>query len=260
MDPAYITSVNHALMQADVTLFGVYPPLWLQDTNNALKPVLDGMAPFLVSVYMGISMALSLVFLFLLLLRQDVFPEMCVAFILCLVIALPFWYMFPALSPTEAFYIPLFHLPITEHIQTALKTYEPNAYVLEYIRSDAAHVHEVQDSYLFITTMPSMHAAWIAVAAYYLIAVRKTFAVISIPYFFANAVSTLYIMQHYAVDQIAGLLVAVIAIVMARRMQLRPGRHLGFLFEVIRKDVEGLKGEVRRLLISHSGKLESEGA
>lgn len=247
MEPEYIMSVNHALMQADQVLFGVYPPLWLQDQHNVLKPLFDAAAPFIVGIYMNLAVFMSAAFLLLLMFRQHLFLEMFAVMVLCVVLGMPFWYLFPSLSPIEAFFIPLFDLQIAENIQNALATYDPNSYVLERIMDDADFVHSIQSSHMLVTTMPSMHAAWFAMSMYFVVLVWRPFVWAAVPLFFVNAISTLYIMQHYAVDQIAGLLIVVVAIIIARKMKLQPDRHLAFIYEVIREDVEELEKEVRAL-------------
>jgi membrane-associated phospholipid phosphatase len=244
----YIAAVNLALMRADHFLFGVYPPLWLQSSGTALKPFFDTIAPLVVGVYHSIAVILSLGFLCVLIARPKLFLEMFAAFILCMLIGVPFWYFFPALSPIEAYYMPLLNIPVPKDILSILSHYEPNRYVLEYIMEDAAYVHRIKESHMLVTTMPSMHAAWIAMTAYYLTAAWRPFVLIGVPYVLLNAFSTLYVMQHYAVDQIAGFLVAMLAILIARKMHLTPGRHLAFVLKVIGDDVRKLKREAKTFL------------
>lgn len=205
-----INKNNDLLLEADKDLFGVYLPFWFQDRLNPYKPWLDLLARPLVMAYKSLVLALGLLFIVLIVRQEKLFLEMLAVFVLCILFSLPLWSILPALSPIV--YLRPENLSQTPiEIQEVVARYEPNRLLATY-QAQLLHIRaQGPPEFLQITTIPSMHIAW--VTAFLVIAVRayKWLAIVAVPYFVLNIVSTIYTLQHYAVDTPAGIAVALAA-------------------------------------------------
>lgn len=234
------------LLQADREVFGVYLPFWFQQEGNALKTFFDLFSPFLLIVYMSLGLVLLSTFLLLLVRRGDLLLEWLLTCALCLVVSGPLWYIFPAMSPTVTFFSPIVPISIPRAVQEVLALYDPNPILggfLEWrLRMDAL----LPPSILNITAFPSMHIGWVVATVYFLYRLSPSALLFGIPYFFLNAVSTAFTLQHYGVDVVPGTLVVIPAVLLAHLIvRLRFFNEMKTIHSWIQEDLRAL----RRLLL-----------
>ena len=102
-----------------------------------------------------------------------------------------------------------------------------------------------------VTSFPSMHAAWGIILAYFGAALWWPFGIFLIPWAFLNFVSTVYTLQHFAVDAFSGAAAAMIAIALVYILlkferRYYTGRYRPFLIiDMIQADVRSLFGFFR---------------
>jgi membrane-associated phospholipid phosphatase len=214
---ADISQINDRLMQLDYALFGTYPPFWLQAANNIYKTQLDQLALLAIGTYISLSTAFSLVLIALFLTNARRWAQMISAFIACLIMSIPLWYIFPALSPLDAYIRPkIAHAP-SQPIQEAIARYQPNEHLLAFFDRISGQLQD-DNTFYPITSLPSMHTAWVVILAYFMIRARKWLVIIAAPYATLTLFATVYTMQHYVIDVATGLLIAVIAIIAVQRV------------------------------------------
>lgn len=206
--PSTIIAANTLLAGWDTTLFSTSPLIALQ--TFAYYPLIDEL---LVAIYANLVFVFSIVAL-LLVIREELFRKFFFSFLVASLFALPLWYAYPAISPNELYRAQILpsasvafspeeqsivQLPITENLRSFLRSLEGYWSIPE------------KNQYA-ITSFPSMHVTWGFLAAYYATALWWPIGIIMVPYAFVNALSTVYTLQHYAVDSISGIAIAFIAV------------------------------------------------
>jgi len=218
-----ISFFDNFFMQIDKTVFGVYLPFWFQDLNNHHKPVFDFFGLFIVKIYEILAFFLGILFVLLLLFKPNYFCKLSLSFGLTLLISPPLWFLFPAVSPLDAYINNVISTPIPTEIQATVSLYRPNKFVESFLESVKGIDNDINkdakegdgERFFAITTMPSMHIAWSLLILYFGIILWRPAAVFLIPYFLVNALSTVYLLQHYTIDIFGGLIVGVISIWLA---------------------------------------------
>ena len=247
---ADIAANNNTLMAMDKALFNVYPPLWFQQTDNIFKPFFDATMSSWIYLYGLLTIVMTFAFIYLFALNRRLFMQLLTAFFLCMALSFPFWYAFPAISPLVSYWHPIIEQDIPEDVQTQLDQYQPNEILAAYLQRVAEARDSVKDKIIIVTTIPSMHIAWGTLVVYYLSVAWRPFLIGTIPFFLLNNISTLVTMQHYAVDVIAGIIVAVLAIIIARYVPLHRLPQLRPLFNTIEDDVSSLRKQLPKLALT----------
>ncbi len=232
---------NNKLMAVDKWLFGVYVPFWFHQGSNPFKFYFDTTAALFIQAYSALTLVLGFVFLLLIVVNKQYFGQLCVAFIASIVLSAPLWYLFPALSPLEGYLHPRVPGSIPEEIRFALLDYQPSEYVKRWIEGILDRQGEYPDWFLPITTIPSMHVAWVLLAVYFAARAWKPTLLVGLPYFVLNLIGTVYTLQHYAIDLFAGIGIALVAIAISQRFSIHQTATLTTLFRHLDADVKRLK-------------------
>jgi membrane-associated phospholipid phosphatase len=72
----------------------------------------------------------------------------------------------------------------------------------------------------FITSFPSPHVAWGVLIVWFGIELYRRSAVLLVPWGLLNCIGAVFLLQHYAVDAVAGIVVAVAAVFLVRGLVL----------------------------------------
>lgn len=215
-NPSSVARNSYALMEADKALFGTYVPFWFHDGTNILKWLFDGISPILLIIYWSMTKILGASLFLMFVINELVFLRMFLAVFVCLFVSLPVWYAVPALSPLEAYHKPVIEgVPFNESIRQTLRSYAPPRALtgyFSYVQSIAPKNVGREEKFLAITTFPSMHVAWVTVLVFFAGVIAFPTLSIGIPYMLINALAAVYSLQHYAIDAVAGLFIAVLAI------------------------------------------------
>ena len=142
--------------------------------------------------------------------NMHVLREMIAAFCFCVLLMVPFWVAFPALSPQDRFVDNVYHLSIPSQIAAAISTYHPNEQIAAFLAGVRVNKNSLAD--MPTSTMPSAHAAWAVIIGYYLFRGKKWLGWVALPFLLASTAGTVILAQHYFLDIWAGILVAAFAI------------------------------------------------
>lgn len=216
-NPAQIGFNDDWCMRMDKLIFGTHVPFWFQSATNIWRPFFDSLAFILHTSYGYLHFAISIIFLLVLIKNSRMFFKMSLVFMLSLLLSAPVWYYFPVLSPRPRYIENLVQVPIPPEVQTTLEQYQPNEFLRKYFAGFRERERELGErDFYWVTTIPSMHIAWGSMITYFGISLWYPLAVILIPYFVLNGISTLFLLQHYAIDIPAGVIVFGISLVLAR--------------------------------------------
>lgn len=199
----------------DNAIFKTNPGVWL--INNFTATPLEGLFLW---VYNNIFFVFSFIFLLSFLFKKDAFRRLVISFFISWIIAFPLWIFFPALSPDLMFRINSFNLSdlkeaadfngLTPSIQL-----EDNLKIQEEIYKVNL---EPKEKSLPISTFPSMHAAWGTITAYGGVMISPWLGTILIPLAIINYIGAVYILQHFSVDILSGIAVALISIIITEML------------------------------------------
>lgn len=239
---------NNYLMSLDKEIFGVYVPFSLQDVNNPLKPVFDFLSPWFINTYQGLSIVLGVVFIIALISSQKRFYQMFLAFILCGLLSLPFWYYYPSLTPKEAYWASSSFQELTPlNSKEILIQYQPTDSLLKFLGPQNIDNGSVNINSYTITTIPSMHVAWATIALFFAVEISWWLLLILGPYFILNFLATMFTLQHYAVDALVGVFVAIIAILVAKLIIKSKKQNELNISAFIQNDITSLAQIIRKL-------------
>jgi hypothetical protein len=213
--PSYqrVNWTNELLMRADYAIFGSFVPFEAQEL-----PLFHAVAKPLMFCYTSINQVIMLVLLALCVFNYQRCRQFALSFFVVTFLALPGWYALPAICPDEAYRLNIAHVPIP--LDIALETASPIVHLNHDVARFLAGVEPVEsdpaNGVFLITCFPSMHVAWGALAAWYGCMLYSRLAILLIPWAAMNAIAAVVSLQHYAVDAIAGLAVAVVTVLIVR--------------------------------------------
>ena len=236
-----ITNASQLYMSMDNHIFGVYPHLWIQSS------LFNSMDFLLVQTYCKLPLFFTVVLIGLLLFNKKNFREFLIAIFFVPFIAMPFWYILPAVTPDEMYRQNIFSLQSnipTQHEYEAAITSENLKSFLKRLEID---IEKPSQNHPLVSTNPSMHVAWGAIITYFSMILWWPLGFVFIPWLLLNMLSTLYTMQHYAVDLPGGLVCAAMAIIITNRLfkfekKYYTGKYIPLYFvNVIQADIQSLK-------------------
>jgi membrane-associated phospholipid phosphatase len=226
-----VPSTNNILMKIDQSFFHTYLPFWFQLSTNPAKPMFDKMSELLIYTYHSLGYLFGFTLLLLIIINGHSCVRLICSFAVCAFISMPFWYLFPATSPVIAYLHPPSEINIPSDISLVLSNYQPNEALQNFIDSRVR-----SNSTGPYTTIPSMHIAWVTVLVFYTITAWRPLAIVGIPYFFLNILSTVYTLQHYTADIVAGLIIAALATVITKRIKPEKEKSIAFILKIIHTD------------------------
>lgn len=229
---------NGVLFELDKQIFGVYVPFWLSSEANPGKWLVDALAPLLIEVYGMLPLIFGILLFIAFLSSNRIFQQMICASLLSCAIGIPFWYYMPALSPLDAFLFNRTGSVLNVSVEDAIEQYRPAEELGPYFKNME---HVVQGGFFAVTTMPSMHVAWGLIVLYFSICISVRLALFTVPLFLLNVIATMFTMQHYAVDIIAGLIVGAASIALAAYIYRWKPNIFGIPDKVIAADIQSIK-------------------
>lgn len=204
------------LNQLDHALFGFSPFIYFPSTfHSELFEAVIKRAYILLQLVVTGLLILLLVLRRYILLRQFIF-----CFVLSLVIAFPFYAAVPCLDPNNYFVRNLGRHDLAAPMLIELQAYRPSAEVKNVIGLiETSETTETQN--VPISCFPSGHALWSIFVVYFLAIVEPWTLALSLPWIFAVLSGGVYFGQHYVVDYLFALVVAIFCISIANRA-IRP--------------------------------------
>jgi membrane-associated phospholipid phosphatase len=184
---------DDVLIRIDYALFGAHPTVWLERINN---PLLTGLLQAAYISYYGMPIALVLVLYFKG--NKNSFNSAAFAIVLCFYLSYIGYLLVPAVGPRFTL----------SHVQTADLRAGPATLWIQQTLDGLEH--NKTDAF------PSGHTAVALVTLVYSWKYReKALFRILVPAVSALIVSTVYLRYHYVIDVIAGVLLAVLTVLIA---------------------------------------------
>lgn len=206
------TQFDEWLLKADFALFGSYPFISLPTalTNEYAISLLK-------SSYFSLAFVMSTNLIVLYLLRKEwLFRQAILAFLCSLLIGFPLFYAFPCQDPGNYFLRNLRGQTLSHESQQALSEYRPPLAASQTIvRIAEAETNIEKDSTVPISCFPSMHAAWGMFVVYFLFKLSALSLLITLPWFTLLLAGGVYFAQHYVVDYIVAIPVAIASLFLA---------------------------------------------
>jgi hypothetical protein len=255
--PKTVAWADDVLMRADHWIFGTYVPFAMHDGT-----LWNSLATPMLACYLRLTLVLSLVLVGLFILRAERFRQFLLAFVAIVFLAMPGWAALPATTPSEAYRTVRLRKDIPDDI--AKEVAGPLNHLGDATVVFLDIIERMQSDpwvgrYL-ITSFPSPHVAWGIIIVWFGIELYRKSIVLLLPWGLLNCIGAVYSLQHYAVDAIAGIVVAIAAVGLVRGLIALEAKHgigapRGYgLAKAMQKDVEvlgrwvwpWLKGKTRR--------------
>lgn len=244
--PRDVIQNSQTLMRIDYEIFSVYPTIWLHEAQNQFALFLNEIAPFIVRSYAHLGALISILLLSALAYKPAIFFRVVIVFSLSVFASLPFWVAFPAVTPNEAFFSNKIQAEIPQAVAVELKNFSPSPYMDGIFRQIADGRNTGIDGYYGITTIPSMHITWSVFVLFYGILLYKKFAYYLVPYFILNAFSTVYLLQHFTLDIVAGLIMGGVLVLLVESSKSKTPRMVLLASKSLRMDIDYFTGALKK--------------
>jgi hypothetical protein len=167
--------------------------------------------------YVSLSTVIGIFLLFLLFKKYKYLLRLSIAaFIFSFIFSYPLFYLLPATGPLYSLIINVRKDTLPEDISTSVSSYRPSAYtekindvILTY------YVNPKKDNSSAVSCIPSMHATWAIIVLYFLYRVRRKTLLLTIPWIILMLTGGLYFSQHYFVDYLTSIPIAMLSILCA---------------------------------------------
>lgn len=164
--------------------------------------------------YLSLALMMSGLLVWLFLLKKETLFRLAVtAFIFSYVFSYPLFYLMPCQAPSVYFVLNEKNFPTTPKIQAEMDTYKPSSFTTEKINKIVnSSVSPDKDDAVPISCFPSMHAVWSLIVIYFLARISRYTILFSVPWLVLNLSGGLYFAQHYLVDYIVAIPIAMLSI------------------------------------------------
>lgn len=226
---------SNQMMNIDFNIFKTYPPFTLQilGKSHFIEVIL---------IYSYASLfTLVPVFIPFSLLKKNVFRGFILSFFLSYALAWPLWYINPIIQPALMYKDNILQEQIPTAIKLAIVQNKPTNYNESVISDyDKLWIDKTGKSFS-VSNNPSMHVAWGLILTWYSIMLFPYIGFIAVPWYVFNVLGTMYTMQHYGIDVINGLGLAIITIFIVEKLlhyettYLRDEYKLLSIFNLIKK-------------------------
>ena len=197
--------IDVTLLNIEKAMFGNYGfMIW------TAAPYPDLFARFIVISFEGMSGILIAAAIAIACVRRDVLRHLAAAFCLAMLLMVPLWLVFPALSPQDRFIDNVYHLSVPTEIASAVSNFHPVPPIGDFLAKVRAGKQRLAD--LPTSTMPSAHTAWAVLVGWYLFRAKKWFGWIALPFLIGSTLGTIILAQHYFLDPVIGFVIAGFAI------------------------------------------------
>ena len=200
--PDNIILWSDTFMDMDKKIFDVYPAFFMyQHYNAVLEKIIVWTYNFLPIVAAGWTgfLIASQRIIELRLWSKRIF--------LALGICIPLWIVFPAGQPLSMYVVNVFDRPISAEIAESIAKGPPSSFLNQSTLLYADMRIDPTEAHHDVSNFPSMHAIWgLLLFASFARVFRSRY--LSLLLFFiacANMLGAIYLLQHYAVDMIAGI-------------------------------------------------------
>ena len=236
----HVISASIRLMHLDFIVFSTYPPIWFHTNQNPLYDKFYFFHFILVNIYAYLSIVMGAVSLSLIYFNPKSFYKFILGLLIVSMFSIPIWYLVPAVSPQELFLDDKFLFSIPEEFLYYLQLFIPQAEMVAEMQKYKDMWNSNNNGYFAITTFPSMHVGWSLIVMYYGSRLSKYLVLPLWGFFILTCISTVYLLQHYAVDSIAGIIIGIISIVVLEKYIKDTPLSITLINESMRDDTHAL--------------------
>ncbi len=206
------TRIDELFLRADFAIFSAYPFIFLP-TKFANEYVVS----LLKSAYFSLAFIMSANLILLYLLKKEgLFRQAILTFLISIVIGFPLFFTFPCQDPGNYFLRNLHGRSLSPEVHQAIKEYHPSIITSQIVRQIAqAETNVEKDNTVPISCFPSMHAVWGMFVIYFLFKLAPFSLAITIPWLLLLLTGGVYFAQHYVVDYIVAIPVAIASLFLA---------------------------------------------
>ena len=239
-DLVWTGTVTQKLMDMDLAIFGSYPIFVLNDRLGSHR-----MDSLTTGAYSQLFTLVGLLFLALLVsARSLLLRRFVLAFFLCALLAVPFWFLWPALSPRIMYQKNILKQEVPQDIAQGFAALESRPQLEAFLVATDRYWIDPNARRYPISSNPSLHLGWAVVVLGCTFAYSRLLGWILVPWFSLNALATVYTLQHFAVDAIFGLLLGIVALRLASLfLAIRPspeGQEIPGVNQLIKADLAGV--------------------
>ncbi|MDQ5951962.1 MAG: hypothetical protein QG626_89 [Patescibacteria group bacterium] len=209
------------LNQLDNLIFGYSP--FLHFPTLYQTPIFEQV----ISVsYVYLTHVIALTLVLCLLFKKTIFIRLfTLSFLLSLILGFPMYAAVPCQDPNNYFIQQQNSDVLSDDMQEQLAAYAPS----EMVSRMTTRIRDLEqfgdDGAPPVSCFPSDHAVWAILTLYILYLLTPWSLILSIPWVFCVLSGGVYFGQHYVVDYIAGILVAIICIVGSNQLILRKNEN-----------------------------------
>ncbi len=209
--PARATMLAEKLLGWDKKIFGVNLPLWIHTSANPFHNILEIIGPTSLVCYSFLALALGLLFIAAFVRGQKFSLAVLLAFVFSEILSTPLWLSFPGLTPAARFLYNITNTPLSPALAAESASMYISPAVTQFISTIKTLQTHDATPFLDVTNFPSMHIAWATLILFFGYRIWKYSAIILVPFFLLTVVATLYGLQHYGVDILAGATIGAIS-------------------------------------------------
>lgn len=182
--------------------------------------------------YTSLATCIGITLVLILFLKNDTLMRLAIAaFIFSNIVAYPFFYVLPAQGPLYSLILNMRSMNIPSDISSVISEYNPSVYTQKSDENIMMHfIDKNTDNSAAVSCLPSMHATWGFIVVYLLWRVRRYTLFFTIPWVVLMLLGGLYFSQHYFIDYVAAVPVAMVSILFAHLLiDVKRFKKLGFV-------------------------------
>lgn len=169
---------------------------------------------------------------------KKLFRAYIISFMLFFLIAYACWIALPSLNPGMLLFLQhSVNYQFPENAAASLAQFHPHPYLSSIVHHSSNYMNVDDPRSFNVSNFPSAHAGWGFLAAFFAISLCPILSIIYIPWLILNAISTFYLLQHFAVDSIAGVLIGALSarfgLLLAETGERKPAGGLFYALEIM---------------------------
>ena len=202
-----MAEASNLMMHWDRMLFHVYPPFYLHTLH---LPWILQLAMTYAYAYLPSMFAVLLGLLFCT--KPRLFRLSLLSLTIATYLSLPFWIMFPAISPSEVYRLDHLKQGIAPDIVSAVEGMDINPAIVTMLGDIERMWFDPAGKSFSVSSFPSTHVIWAVIFLYATFRIRWWLGLLYLPFFIANFFATMFLLEHYAVDALFGIVIGAVII------------------------------------------------
>lgn len=153
-----------------------------------------------------------------------IFRRFIASFFLAMALGIPMWHYFPAVAPASLYLTNIFRLHLEPEDQQAINNDRISPLLREKLTEQNNLYFDPTLRNINTSSNPSMHAAWGFIIFFYLYMYSKRLVYIAGIYSILNVLGALYVGQHFGIDILTGICIAILSIYTVEKIFTRYGK------------------------------------